>query len=134
MSMDAFHRALFAFWSSIAVDGETFPVYLQGTVPTGTPFPFITFDVIRPSALSVVPLSATVWHQKTDGDSKNAARTAFLDAAAIALPQRGTRLDFDGGYCILRRPSGDFLSLIQDPEDASVIGGRVGYEVTIYDL
>lgn len=133
MSMDAFHRALYAFWSNLSVNGETFPVYLQGTVPNTAAFPFITFDVIKPQALEAVPLSATFWQRRVQG-STNALRNAFLDAAACAIPQAGTRIDFEGGYCILRRSSGTFLALLTDNEDPSVTGGRVGYEVYVYDM
>ena len=134
MSMYQFNRAIYDLWSSIAVDGQTFPAYLQGTVPEDATFPFVTFDVAKARALSTMPLSATVWIKKTNGSGQNAFRAAFLDAAARAIPQRGVRLDFDGGFCILRRSSGDFLTLITDPEDSSVIGGRIGYEATFYDL
>lgn len=134
MSMDAFHRALYAFWRGVEVNGTAYPVYMTGTVPEDAAFPYITFDVLKPAAFGQAALSATIWHRMEDGDSKNAARAAFLDAAAAAIPETGARLEWDGGFCMLFRSSGDFLSLMTDEEDKSVIGGRVGYEATFYDM
>lgn len=134
MSMDAFHRALFAFWRNLDVNGKTYPVWLQGHVPDTAPLPYITFNVSKGAAFGETPLSATLWLQSESGDSKNAERAAFFDAASAAIPEKGARLAWEGGFCMLYRSSGDFLSLMDDEEDPSVIGGRVGYEVTFYDM
>lgn len=134
MSMDAYHKALYNFWRNIAVDGETFPVWLIDAVPEDVAFPYITFDVSKAAAFGETPLSATIWYKKEGGDSKNAARAAFLDAAAKAIPEEGVKIAWNGGFCILHRSSGDFLSLMRDENDKTIIGGRVAYEVTIYDM
>lgn len=134
MSMYAFHRALFSFWESIGVNGETFPAYLVGAVPEGAAFPYITFDVRKGASFTQAPMSATIWYKKENGDSKNIARADFLDSAAAAIPEAGVRLDWEGGFCVIHRSSGDFQSLLTDEEDETVIGGRVGIEVTFYDM
>lgn len=134
MSMDAFHRALFAFWRNLDVNGKTYPVWLQGHVPETAELPYITFNVSKAAAFGETPLSATLWLQSESGDSKNAERAAFFDAASKAIPEEGARIDCGEGFCMLYRSTGDFLSLMDDEEDPSVIGGRVGYEVTFYDM
>lgn len=134
MSMDAFHRALWAFWRGVTVNGETYPAWLQGQVPDDAQFPYVTFNVAKSAAFGTVPLSATFWTKSDAGESNNALRAAFFDAASLAVPESGTRLEWDGGFCLIHRSSGDFLSIMTDEEDESVIGGRVGIEVTFYDM
>ncbi len=134
MSMDAFHRALYSFWRNLNVNGKTYPVWLQGRVPDDATFPYITFDVSKGAAFNETVLSATLLLKTEAGNSKNAERAAFFDAASAAIPEAGKRLDWEGGFCMLYRSSGDFLSIMDDEEDPSVIGGRVGYEVTFYDM
>lgn len=134
MSMNAFQRALWAFWRGISVDGETYPAWLQGQVPDDAQFPYITFDVAKAAAFGISPLSATFWTKAEAGESNNALRAAFFNAASLAVPECGVRLEWDGGFCLIHRSSGDFLSVMTDEEDESVTGGRVGIEVTFYDM
>lgn len=134
MSMEAYHKALYAFWSGISVDGQTFPAWLIEAVPEDATYPYVTFDVSRAAAFGVSYLTATLWQKKENGDSKNAARAAFFDAVSKAIPEEGVKLTWDGGFCILHRSSGDFLTLMRDENDKDVIGGRVAYEATIYDM
>lgn len=134
MSMDSFHRAIFAFWRNLNVNGTTYPVWLQGRVPDDAAFPYITFDISKASAFNETSLSVTLYLKTADGDSKNAERAAFFDAASKAIPESGARIDCGDGFCILYRSTGDFLSIMDDPEDKTIIGGRVGYEVTFYDM
>lgn len=133
MSFLSFNAALVSFLQSISANGRTYPAYLVGQVPQDAAFPYITFDMGKGQAFSQLPLSATLWLY-APGSSKNKERADFLDAAAAAIPETGRRLEWAGGFCMLYRSSGDFLSLMTDPEDSAVIGGRVGYEVTFYDM
>ena len=134
MSMQGFNRAIYAFWSTLKVNGKTLPAYLQGEVPDDATFPYITFDVTKTAAFGQVPLSATAWFKKANNDSKLAERSAFFNAAALAIPEAGARVDLPNGFCMLYRSSGDFLSPMSDETDDMVIGCRVGYEVTIYEM
>ena len=134
MSMLDFNRAIYAFWSNLNVMGTTLPAYLQGEVPDDAKLPYITFDVVKTEAFGQTPLSATAWFKKANNDAKLAERSAFFDAAARSIPEAGAKVNLPNGFCMLYRSSGDFLSPMPDETDDMVIGCRVGYEVTIYDM
>ena len=61
-----------------------------------------------------------------------ARAAAILDSIDKALPEADLRLDFPGGFAILRRGSGDFHSYITDEDDKSVVGGVTRCELTAY--
>lgn len=125
---------LWAFWGQFALNGTPIPAYQTGAVPEDAVFPYITFDAAQGAALDVIPLAAIVWvkHEAENSSTAIAQRMAVLEAVSKAIPEGGTRLDLADGFMVLRRGSGDFLSSLTDEEDPSVLGGRVGYEVTYY--
>lgn len=124
-------NALWQFWSQFQLNGTPIPVYQVGAVPNDATFPFVTFSPAQAAAFSTLPLVATVWVKSTGENTTPAIaqRAAFLDAASRAIPHQGVMLPLESGFLVLERGSGDFLSLVVDEEDSTVLGGRVGYEV-----
>lgn len=130
--MTEIHQALLAFWSQFTWDGSPIPAYLEGHVPSGATFPYFTFSVSIPRALWSSIVTATVWCRAESGMNVNAQRAAILDSVGKALPEEDFKIDMPSGFAVLRRGSGDLYSYITDPEDSSVIGGRIAYELTMY--
>ena len=101
-------------------------------MPEGAAFPYFTFDVTDSRAFATAVVTATVWCQASSGINVNAQRAAILDSIDRALPEADLRLDFTGGFAMLRRGSGDFHSYITDEDDKSVVGGVTRCELTAY--
>lgn len=132
MKISAVHRALYKFWSELDPD---VPAYLSGHVPDGTPFPYLTFDVSAEDTFNSTYLTVFDWHkQKADGTNINAERATLMDKIADAIPYCGVVLELpsDTGYVLLTRNESGFQSYYDDPEDATVIGGRTSYRVNFY--
>lgn len=118
------HQALYRFWSSFGV-----PAYLSGHVPDGASVPYITFEVGDGEPFSSTFLVAIVWA------ADNATRAALLDKIAEAIGADGTTIALDGGGMLaLYRNAGGFMSYYDDPEDKTILGGRVSYQVNFYHL
>lgn len=130
--MTGLHQALYRFWSQFSYGGASIPAYLEGHVPDGAGFPYFTFSVAEGRAFATTVVSATVWCQAGSGVNVNAQRAAILDSVDMALPEADLRLDFQGGFAMLRRGSGDYHSYITDEEDKSIIGGTTRCELTAY--
>ena len=130
--MTGLHQALYSFWAQFFWGGEAIPAYLQGHVPDGAAFPYFTFDVTDSRAFSTAVVTATVWCQASSGVNVNAQRAAILDSVDRALPEADLRLDFPGGFAMLRRGSGDFHSYITDEDNQSIVGGVTRCEITAY--
>lgn len=128
--MTAYHMALLAFWQGFGL-----PVFLSGCVPDGQAFPYITLDIVRPDTLATTVASAISWH-RVGADTLNpmTERAALMDAIDAAIPPQGVRLDFEGGFAVLRRNPAEWHSYLVDPDDDSIIGGRSSYEVTYYGM
>ena len=130
--MTGIHQALYAFWSQFSYGGSPIPAYLQGHVPEDAAFPYITFDVASGRAFATSVVTATVWCRAESGANVNAQRASIMDSIDRALPEADLRLDFQGGFAMLRRGSGDFHSYITDEDDKSVVGGVTRCELTSY--
>ena len=130
--MTGIHQALYSFWAQFTYGGEAIHAYLQGHVPDGAAFPYFTFDVTDSRAFSTAVVTATVWCQASSGVNVNAQRADILDSVDRALPEADLRLDFPGGFAMLRRGSGDFHSYITDEDDQSIVGGVTRCELTAY--
>lgn len=130
--MTGVHQALYGFWSQFSYGGAAIPAYLVGHVPDGASFPYFTFDVSDGRAFSTSTLTATAWCQAGGGVNVNAQRAAILDSVDKALPEADVRLDFPGGFVLIRRGSGDYHNYITDANDKSIIGGITRYEMTVY--
>lgn len=126
------HQALYRFWSQFSYGGEPISAYLEGHVPIGAAFPYFTFSVTDGKAFSTVMVSSTVWCRAESGINVNVQRASILDSVDKALPESDTRIDFPGGFIILRRGSGDFHGYITDEDDASIVGGITQCEMTAY--
>ena len=130
--MTGLHQAIYRFWAQFTYGGEAIPAYLTGHVPEGAAFPYFTFDVTDGRAFATSVVTATVWCHASSGINVNAQRAAILDSVDRALPEADMRLDFPGGFAMLRRGSGDFHSYITDEDDRSVVGGVTRCELTAY--
>lgn len=128
--------ALWRFWRQFQLDGVDVIAYQSGVVPSFAEFPYITFDAPRGDTMGTLPLTAHVWC-KYEGENVSPAmaqRIALWEAVEKAIPVSGVMLPLSVGFLMLRRSSGDFLSPVDDPDDKTVIGGRIGYEVTYYTI
>ena len=130
--MTGLHQALRSFWEQFSYGGKPILAYLNGHVPEDAAFPYITFDVASGRAFATAVVTSTVWCRAESGMNVNAQRAAILDSIDRALPEADLRLDFQGGFAMLRRGSGDFHSYITDEDDKSVVGGVTRCELTAY--
>ncbi len=121
--MTGVHLALYAFWSSFGV-----PAYLSGHVPDGASLPYITFEVGDGEPFSSTYLVAIAWTRD------NATRAALLDKIADAISADGSTIVLPDGMLAIYRNSGSFMSYYDDPEDKTILGGRVSYQVNFYHL
>lgn len=126
--------ALWRFWRQFELDGEEVIAYQVGAVPSSAEFPYITFEAPRAESMGTLPIAATVWCKANEENMSPAIaqRLALWEAAEAAIPEGGVMLPLSIGFLMLRRSSGDFLYPLADEEDPTIIGGRVGYEVTYY--
>lgn len=130
----AIQQALTAFWSQFTVDGEPVPAYIKELAPSDESFPYIAMTMRFGDAMDTLPLVSTVWCKQVDGMSANKQREGILNQIAAALPNSGVMIPCSPGFLMLRRSSGDFITLMTDEEDPDYLGGRVGYEVTFYNM
>lgn len=132
--MKSLTASLWEFWSQFECDGKPVPAYQDGAVPNGAEFPYITFTPVRGRAFSTLPAYATVWCKYTGENSAAgiAQRIAIMDAIARAIPETGVRIHVPGGFVVMNRGSGDFLSGDTDPDDKTILVGRVICEITFY--
>lgn len=130
--MRALHQALYTFWSGFHHGSTSIPAYLTGHVPDDAAFPYITFEVVEGGFGGATLLTAIVWCKDGSGASVNAQRAAILDEIRAAIPESGRVLRFTGGACVLYPNDANFLSYYDDPEDKTVLGGRVSVEAHYY--
>ncbi len=117
------HQALYRFWSSFGL-----PAYLSGHVPDGASLPYITFEIGDGEPFSRTFLTAIVWAKD------NATRAGALDRIAESIPPDGVSIPISSGMLTLYRNGGSFMSYYDDPEDKTILGGRVSYQVNFYHL
>lgn len=129
--MKALQRALTRFWQGFSYGGMPLKAFLSGHVPSGTSFPYITYEVAQGEAFRDTVLTAFVWCK---GQEANVQRAEILDLIAQAIPTPGRKLPLDGGFVMLYRNPANFQSFYDDPEDVTVLGGRTSYEVRFYNL
>jgi hypothetical protein len=137
--MTGIHGALQAFWGGFTY-GTAIPAYETGKVPKnkdGVPtvtFPYITYEVIEGAYWGSTFLTAFVWVKKAEGTDWQVQRAAILDLIKAAIPEGGMHLDYADGNLFIRRNPTNFMSYYDDPNDATVAGGRISYEATYYTL
>lgn len=130
MSVYEAHKALYEFWAGFDV-----PAFLSGHVPQGTALPYITFEVVSEEPFATNFLTAFDWHQAQSGINVNAERAQMMDRIAQAIPPEGVLLPLTGGgYLELLRNGSGFQSYYDDPEDATIIGGRTSVQVNFYSV
>lgn len=125
--MNYVHKALYAFWSSFGI-----PAYLTGHVPDEAELPYITFEVVDGEPFSSNYLTAIVWVKQNGAG--NEIRASYLDKFKNAIPWDGTQLYLPDGMLMLYRNGSNFLSYYDDPEDDTILGGRVSYQVNYYHM
>ena len=107
--MTEFHQALLAFWQGFSDGDKPLPAYLSGHVPSNTPFPYITFEVVEGA-----PFGRT-------------------DAVTGAIPPQGKRLKAGSGMVMLFPNDAGFISYQTDQTDKDVVGARIAYEIHYYE-
>lgn len=125
--MTSVHKALYAFWGSFGV-----PAYLSGHVPDEATYPYITFEVVDGEPFTHNFLTAFVWVKQNGAG--NEIRASYLDKIKDAIPWDGTQLYLPDGMLMLYRNGSSFLSYYDDPEDDTILGGRVSYQVNYYHM
>lgn len=127
-------RALKIFWSQFSLRGEPIKAYLTGRAPKGEEYPIIMYEAIEGAFFASNILTAFVWLKERSGNDVDAERAEILDQIARAIPEQGARIYLPNAAGMLkleRNPSG-FLSAYDDPEDKTVLGGRISYQITYY--
>lgn len=127
-------RALKAFWSRFTLGGAPIKAYLAGRAPKESGYPIITYEAIEGAFFASNILTTFVWLKERSGHDADAERAEILDQIASAIPEQGARIYLPNAAGMLkleRNPSG-FLSVYDDPEDKSILGGRISYQITYY--
>lgn len=130
--MTGIAKALAQLWGGFIHDGQKIPAYLSGHVPKDATFPYFTFETAEGGFLGGNVLTAFVWLKSENGQGINAQRAKILDAVRQAIPVAGRVLRFSGGCCAIYPNADNFLSFYDDPEDKTVYGGRISYEIRFY--
>lgn len=125
MSMKLYQRSLVAFLKETGL-----PVYLDGRVPAGAAFPFITLSTAYAPFAQVASVTVTAWFHE---DHAHTRCVEMLDALCAAIPEGGTLLHFHGGMAVVHRAGGNFAFLVHDETDRSIIGGRMRLNIHLYD-
>ena len=121
--MTDFHKALNGFWAQFGM-----PIFLTGHVPKEQEPPYITMDIVEGAALCTSSLTATGWFNAS-GQEADAQRTAFLEAVRLAIPPGGIKLTKGSMAALLYPNNENFLSYCYNPNDDTVTGGKVTYDV-----
>lgn len=106
------------------------PVYATGQVPSGAAFPFITLTTAYAPFAQSAGLTVTAWFR---GEQAHTRCLEVMDALCAAIPEEGTLLRYQGGMAVLRRAAGSFITLVNDEDDRSLLGGRMRLNVHLYD-
>ena len=130
--MKNLHEVLYAFFSQFSHDGKPIPAYYAGMVPDDAVFPYVTFSVSRGEAFSQGINTVFFWFRREGGKSPMPKIASVLDKVAEAIPAGGVLLKVDGGCAAIYRNGSDWLTYMQDTEDAEVWGGRVSYQINYY--
>ncbi|MFA5378768.1 MAG: hypothetical protein WC455_23655 [Dehalococcoidia bacterium] len=131
--MTGIHGALQAFWGGFTY-GTAIKAYPQGNVPSTATYPYITYEAAEGAYWGATILTAFVWVKKVSGVDWQVQRAAILDLIKASIPEAGTHLDYADGNVFIRRNPTNFMSYYDDPNDASIVGGRISYEATFYTL
>ena len=100
-------EAMRNFWNSFGI-----PAYEENSLPTGIPFPYITYQLVEDSFGNEVALSANLWYRGTSWSAVN-DKAAEISAA---ISSGGKLLNCDGG-CIWIKRGTPFAQNMSDPMD-----------------
>ena len=78
--MTEFHQALLAFWQGFSDGGKPIQAYLSGHVPSNTPFPYITFEVVEGAPFGRTVLTAYGWFRAVSGYNVNSHAAGYSAA------------------------------------------------------
>jgi hypothetical protein len=106
-------EAMRNFWNSFGI-----PAYEENSLPTGIPFPYITYQLVEDSFGNEVAMSANIWDKDSDGHS--ALKTVSIKADEISeyIGRGGVLLPVNGGKIWVKRGS-PFAQTLAD-EDRTV--------------
>lgn len=119
--------ALYEFWSQFGV-----PAYAEDQVPDDAALPYIRYSVAKSPAMETTILTAFNYHEKRL--LGNVERVEMAGKIADAIPEKGVKIQMDGGGFLTLFRNVDFQTLYQDPEDFNVIGVRTSVEVHFYSM
>lgn len=100
-------QALDQFWNSFDL-----LAFDENSVPSGTVFPYITYQVATDSINNSIQLSASLWYRESTW--KNIADKAEEIAEFIGYSYKNIK--FDDGYLIIYKGT-PFAQRMNDPED-----------------
>jgi hypothetical protein len=132
--MKNLHIALQTFWGGFTY-GTAIPAYEQSKVPSDAAYPYITYEAAEGAYWGQTYLTAFIWVKKVEGTDWQLIRAEILDLIKEQFPVEGPKvLTFADGHLTMRRNPANFASYYDDPNDASVVGGRISYEATYFTL
>lgn len=86
--------AIYKFWSSFDLTA-----YEENSVPTGAPFPYLTYQLITDSFGNSIPLTASLWYRSESWLEANAK----AEEIAQSIGRSGKVIVCDGGAIWLKR-------------------------------
>ena len=123
--MKQYQRSVVAFLKQTGL-----PVYSTGQVPSGATFPFITLTTAYAPFAQSAGLTVTAWFREEHAHTRC---VETMDALCATVPEEGVLLHYHGGMAVLRRAAGSFITLVNDENDRSILGGRMCLNVHLYD-
>ena len=117
------HRPIQAYMSGYAVTRDA-----QGRPAPTMSFPYITFDLVRPSFADFTIATASIWDQVPANVAlQNQFRRVddVLSQVAEAVPEGGAILSIgkEGGMILYR--SNPFIDFLSEPDDPSISRGII---------
>lgn len=103
-------QAINAFWESFGL-----PVYDENSVPSGAPFPYLTYDLVLDDFGTEVAMSASLWYRSTSWKDI----TEKLNEIEKYIGRGGRTLAFDDGVIWIKKAS-PFAQRMGDTSDDKV--------------
>ena len=135
--------ALMEFWGSFTdrQTGRLIPCFQDVAVtamhnlerPQPPPFPYISYELLRPEMFGNNILSASIWDRRNVPGFMGLIDDV-LRQAELKIPETGTILKWDTGAVWMRRNAFNFLSYLDEPNDPLVTRGVIRYELWSYQL
>jgi len=127
--MNVIRRAINTFFSEFCVNDSRYPdlanipAHQAGFVPDDAPFPYITYELVKPEFLDFAVITASIYDREPRQHGYMALVDDVLGQMAEKVPVGGCLLDCGSSGKIWLLRSNPFLSYLDDPVDRAVTRG-----------